>query len=133
LYAAGLLPSDALFGAQQVVTLKLLRNYIEDVRAEIEHGVTLSSAFDMYYDKYKIVGDRILISFIKNGENTDLHSLLDKYARKKEADLQLTIDTSLSAIEPLIMVGVMVVIGAIVLILYQPMMSIIPQMANQLY
>jgi len=59
--------------------------------------------------------------------------LLDKYARKKEADLQLTIDTSLSAIEPLIMVGVMVVIGAIVLILYQPMMSIIPQMANQLY
>lgn len=133
LYAAGLLPSDALFGAQQVVTLKTLRNYIEEIRAEIEHGATLSNAFNKYYNKYKIVGDRILISFIKNGENTDLQSLLDKYARKKGADLQLTIDTSLSAIEPMIMVGVMVVIGAIVLILYQPMMSIIPQMANQLY
>lgn len=133
LYSSGLLPNDALFGAEQVTTTKLMRHYIEDVRADVEHGLPLSQAFETHYPRYKLVGDRVLISFIKNGENTNLEELLEQYANKKAMDVQLTIDTSLSALEPLIMVFVMGVIGMIVLILYQPMLSIIPQMANQLY
>jgi len=54
----------ANFFVARIDTSVLDERYYEDVRAEIEHGVTLSSAFDMYYNKYKIVGDRILISFI---------------------------------------------------------------------
>lgn len=104
---------------------KVISNAVDAAKQEIQQGGMLSVALE----KRKVF-PAMAIQMMTIGEETgELDSMLMKVADFYEDEVEQAIKALTSLIEPLMMIGIAVLVGTILLSMYLPMFSIFDQIA----
>ena len=121
LIASGVPILEALRIVKDAVGNVIISNAIEDVHGSIREG-------DPIADPLRASGifDELLVNMIDVGEETgELDKMLMKIADNYEADVDVAVEGMSSLLEPLLIVGMGLVVGFIVISLFLPLVSII--------
>jgi type IV pilus assembly protein PilC len=121
LVAAGVDILKALEIAGQTSGNWVVESALADVRAKVHQGVPIAQP---------LIEDPIfpplVAQMVKVGEETgELETMLDKIADFYEDEVDTSINSLTSIIEPLMMVGVGVIVGVIVIAMYLPMFKLL--------
>jgi type IV pilus assembly protein PilC len=121
LVAAGVDIIKALEIAGQTSGNWVVESALADVRAKVHQGVPIAQP---------LIEDPIfpplVAQMVKVGEETgELETMLDKIADFYEDEVDTSINSLTSIIEPLMMVGVGIIVGVIVIAMYLPMFKLL--------
>ena len=98
-----------------------IANAIEDVHGSIREGDTIADPL-----RASGIFDELLVNMIDVGEETgELDKMLMKIADNYEADVDVAVEGMSSLLEPVLIVGMGLVVGFIVISLFLPLVSII--------
>lgn len=104
---------------------QVIVNAIQGAKAEIQQGGMISLAIQK-----ENVFPPLAIQMISIGEETgELDSMMSKVADFYEDEVEQAVKALTSMIEPIMMVGIAVMVGTILLSMYLPMFSIFDQLA----
>jgi type IV pilus assembly protein PilC len=114
--ASGLNILDALTIAAKTTGNEVIRRAIDNVRSQVERGVGLSTALSR-----NPVFPSMLVNMVATGEEAgNLDEMLSKVAEFYEEEVDRTVDTLTSLIEPMMMVFIGGVLGFIIIAMYLP-------------
>lgn len=126
LVCAGIAISDALEIASRSIKNVLFRDVILDARKEVEQGVALSVPLR----KAKLF-PMMIPQMISIGEETgNIDGMLTKSAEYYEDEVEIATESLTSAMEPLIIIVMGVIVGTLVLAMYMPMISMYDNLEN---
>jgi len=121
LIASGVPILEALRIVKDAVGNVIISNAIEDVHGSIREGDTIADPL-----RASGIFDELLVNMIDVGEETgELDKMLMKIADNYEADVDVAVEGMSSLLEPLLIVGMGLVVGFIVISLFLPLVSII--------
>ena len=121
LIASGVPILEALRIVKDAVGNVIIANAIEDVHGSIREGDTIADPL-----RASGIFDELLVNMIDVGEETgELDKMLMKIADNYEADVDVAVEGMSSLLEPLLIVGMGLVVGFIVISLFLPLVSII--------
>ena len=121
LIASGVPILEALRIVKDAVGNVIISNAIEDVHGSIREGDTIADPL-----RASGIFDELLVNMIDVGEETgELDKMLMKIADNYEADVDVAVEGMSSLLEPLLIVGMELVVGFIVISLFLPLVSII--------
>ena len=121
LIASGVPILEALRIVKDAVGNVVIANAIEDVHGSIREGDTIADPL-----RSSGIFDELLVNMIDVGEETgELDKMLMKIADNYEADVDVAVEGMSSLLEPLLIVGMGLVVGFIVISLFLPLVSII--------
>ena len=121
LIASGVPILEALRIVKDAVGNVIIANAIEDVHGSIREGDTIADPL-----RSSGIFDELLVNMIDVGEETgELDKMLMKIADNYEADVDVAVEGMSSLLEPLLIVGMGLVVGFIVISLFLPLVSII--------
>ena len=121
LIASGVPILEALRIVKDAVGNVIISNAIEDVHGSIREGDTIADPL-----RSSGIFDELLVNMIDVGEETgELDKMLMKIADNYEADVDVAVEGMSSLLEPLLIVGMGLVVGFIVISLFLPLVSII--------
>ena len=121
LLASGVPLLEALRIVKDAVGNVIISNAIEDVHGSIREGDTIADPL-----RASGIFDELLVNMIDVGEETgELDKMLMKIADNYEADVDVAVEGMSSLLEPLLIVGMGLVVGFIVISLFLPLVSII--------
>ena len=99
----------------------IISNAIEDVHSSIREGDTIADPL-----RASGIFDELLVNMIDVGEETgELDKMLMKIADNYEMDVDVAVEGMSSLLEPVLIVGMGLVVGFIVVSLFLPLVSII--------
>jgi len=126
LIGAGISITESLEITARSMKNVLYRDAIEDAKTEVEHGVSLAEPIGR-----NELFTPMVTQMLKIGEETgNIEGMLNKAAEYYEEEVEITTQGLTAAMEPMIMVVLGVIVGFIVLALYQPMISLYSGMEN---
>ena len=121
LIASGVPILEALRIVKDAVGNVIISNAIEDVHGSIREGDTIADPL-----RASGIFDELLVNMIDVGEETgELDKMLMKIADNYEADVDVAVEGMSSLLEPLLIVGMGLIVGFIVISLFLPLVSII--------
>jgi type IV pilus assembly protein PilC len=121
LVAAGVDIIKALEIAGQTAGNWVVESALADVRAKVHQGVPIAQP--LIEDP---VFPPLVSQMVKVGEETgELEKMLDKIADFYEDEVDASIQALTSIVEPLMMIGVGVVVGIIIIAMYMPMFKLL--------
>ena len=121
LIASGVPILEALRIVKDAVGNVIIANAIEDVHSSIREGDTIADPL-----RASGIFDELLVNMIDVGEETgELDKMLMKIADNYEADVDVAVEGMSSLLEPLLIVGMGLIVGFIVISLFLPLVSII--------
>ncbi|MEE3200434.1 MAG: type II secretion system F family protein [Planctomycetota bacterium] len=121
LIASGVPILEALRIVRDAVGNVIISNAIEDVHGSIREGDTIADPL-----RASGIFDELLVNMIDVGEETgELDKMLMKIADNYEADVDVAVEGMSSLLEPVLIVGMGLVVGFIVVSLFLPLVSII--------
>ncbi|MEE3181177.1 MAG: type II secretion system F family protein [Planctomycetota bacterium] len=121
LIASGVPILEALRIVRDAVGNIIISNAIEDVHSSIREGDTIADPL-----RASGIFDELLVNMIDVGEETgELDKMLMKIADNYEADVDVAVEGMSSLLEPVLIVGMGLVVGFIVVSLFLPLVSII--------
>ncbi len=121
LIASGVPILEALRIVKDAVGNVIIANAIEDVHGSIREGDTIADPL-----RASGIFDELLVNMIDVGEETgELDKMLMKIADNYEADVDVAVEGMSSLLEPLLIVGMGLIVGFIVISLFLPLVSII--------
>lgn len=121
LIASGVPILEALRIVRDAVGNVIIANAIEDVHGSIREGDTIADPL-----RASGIFDELLVNMIDVGEETgELDKMLMKIADNYEADVDVAVEGMSSLLEPVLIVGMGLVVGFIVISLFLPLVSII--------
>lgn len=104
---------------------QVIINAVQAAKADIQQGGMISLAIQK-----ENVFPPLAIQMISIGEETgELDSMMEKVADFYEDEVEQTVKALTSMIEPIMMVGIALMVGTILLSMYLPMFSIFDQLA----
>lgn len=121
LIGTGTLVVDALLQTADVTGNKLFENAVKDVSKRVEKGVTIGDALFAYP-----IFPQILIQLVKVGEQTGkLDEALVKASEYFESEVNQTVKTLTTAMEPFIMVVLGVAVAFLIISVITPIYSLV--------
>ena len=121
LIASGVPILEALRIVRDAVGNIIISNAIEDVHGSIREGDTIADPL-----RASGIFDELLVNMIDGGEETgERDKMLMKIADNYEADVDVAVEGMSSLLEPVLIVGMGLVVGFIVVSLFLPLVSII--------
>ncbi len=121
LIASGVPILEALRIVRDAVGNVIISNAIEDVHGSIREGDTIADPL-----RASGIFDELLVNMIDVGEETgELDKMLMKIADNYEMDVDVAVEGMSSLLEPVLIVGMGLVVGFIVVSLFLPLVSII--------
>tara|TARA_B100001013_G_scaffold161448_1_gene96498 strand:+ start:406 stop:1653 length:1248 start_codon:yes stop_codon:yes gene_type:complete len=121
LIASGVPILEALRIVRDAVGNVIISNAIEDVHSSIREGDTIADPL-----RASGIFDELLVNMIDVGEETgELDKMLMKIADNYEMDVDVAVEGMSSLLEPVLIVGMGLVVGFIVVSLFLPLVSII--------
>ncbi len=121
LIASGVPILEALRIVRDAVGNIIISNAFEDVHGSIREGDTIADPL-----RASGIFDELLVNMIDVGEETgELDKMLMKIADNYEADVDVAVEGMSSLLEPVLIVGMGLVVGFIVVSLFLPLVSII--------
>ncbi|ELS01579.1 type II secretory pathway, component PulF [Xenococcus sp. PCC 7305] len=106
------------------ITNKVIVNAIQSAKSEIQQGGMISLAIQK-----ENVFPPLAIQMISIGEETgELDSMMSKVADFYEDEVEQAVKALTSMLEPIMMVGIAIMVGTILLSMYLPMFSIFDQL-----
>ncbi len=99
---------------------------IEDVHGSIKEGESIADPL-----RASGVFDEILVNMIEVGEETgELDKMLLKIADNYDMEVDITVESMTSLLEPLLIVSMGIAVGFIVISLFMPLISLIQTMGQ---
>lgn len=124
LIASGVPILEALAIVREAVGNRVIANAINDVHGSIREGETISEPLAA-----SGVFDPLLVNMIDIGEETgELDKMLNKISDNYDLDVDVLVESLSSLLEPVLIVGMGLVVGFIVVSLFLPLLSIIQQL-----
>lgn len=124
LIASGVPILEALNIVKEAVGNKVIANAITDVHGSIREGETIAEPLAA-----SGVFDPLLVNMIDIGEETgELDKMLNKIADNYDLDVDVLVESLSSLLEPVLIVGMGLVVGFIVISLFLPLLSIIQKL-----
>ena len=121
LIASGVPILEALRIVKDAIGNVVISNAIEEVHGSIREGETIADPL-----RQSGVFDELLVNMIDVGEETgELDKMLMKIADNYEADVDVAVEGMSSLLEPMLIVGMGLVVGFIVIALFMPLIEII--------
>ena len=119
LLSSGISMVDAIEQTANVMSNKVIRDKIKDCKVQVTRGVPLSKPI-----KDADVFPAMLPQMMHIGEETgNIEDMMSKVADFYEDEVDLATDALASAMEPLIIVVMAVVVGVIVIAIYSPILG----------
>lgn len=124
LIASGVPILEALSIVREAVGNRVIANAIADVHGSIREGETIAEPLAA-----SGVFDPLLVNMIDIGEETgELDKMLNKIADNYDLDVDVLVESLSSLLEPVLIVGMGLVVGFIVVSLFLPLLSIIQKL-----
>ncbi|MFN0059062.1 MAG: type II secretion system F family protein [Planctomycetota bacterium] len=121
LISSGVPILDALSIVREAVGNRVVAHAITSVHGSIREGETIAEPLAQ-----SGVFDPLLVNMIDIGEETgELDKMLNKIADNYDLDVDVLVDAMSSLLEPVLIVGMGLVVGFIVIALFMPLVSII--------
>jgi len=121
LISSGVPILEALSIVKEAVGNRVIANAIMQVHGSIREGETIAGPLQA-----SGVFDPLLVNMIDIGEETgELDKMLTKIADNYDLDVDVLVDSLSSLLEPVLIVGMGLVVGFIVVALFMPLLSII--------
>jgi type IV pilus assembly protein PilC len=121
LIASGVPILEALRIVKDAIGNVVIANAIEEVHGSIREGETIADPL-----RQSGVFDELLVNMIDVGEETgELDKMLMKIADNYETDVDVAVEGMSSLLEPMLIVGMGVIVGFIVVALFMPLIEII--------
>ena len=77
------------------------------------------------------VGDEVAVSLIEAGENSgNIAAMLSKVADFYDTDMEIEIDRFVRLLEPLLMICIGLIIGAVIVLMYIPIFDLVGGIHN---
>ena len=119
LLSSGISMVDAIEQTANVMSNKIIRDKIKDCKVQVTRGVPLSKPI-----KDADIFPAMLPQMMHIGEETgNIEDMMSKVADFYEDEVDLATDALASAMEPLIIVVMAVVVGVIVIAIYSPILG----------
>ncbi len=120
LLAGGLPLVTCLETAAGSMESRLIANAVSDVTVKVREGQPLASSLE----STKVFPD-MAVEMIEVGESTGaLRPMLNSVAEFFEEDVQTTMAAAMSLIEPIILIGMAIIVGGVLISLYMPIFSL---------
>ncbi|HTD24203.1 MAG TPA: type II secretion system F family protein [Terriglobales bacterium] len=120
LLAGGLPLVTCLETAAGSMESRLIANAVSDVTVKVREGQPLASSLE----STKVFPD-MAVEMIEVGESTGaLRPMLNSVAEFFEEDVQTTMAAAMSLIEPVILIGMAIIVGGVLISLYMPIFSL---------
>jgi type IV pilus assembly protein PilC len=117
---------DALDITKAATPNIVVKNAIQAVRDSVKEGETINEPL-----RRSGVFDDIVVNMIKVGEETgELDKMLIKIADTYDEEVDMAVAGMMSLMEPLLIVGMGLIIGFIVIALFSPLIKLITAMGN---
>jgi len=111
----------ALKIAEQIMPNRILKDAIAKTREEVTDGKTIAQPLAR-----SKVFPQLMVDLVKIGEETgELEKMLSKVADFYEDEVDAAIQSLTSIIEPIMMIGVGMMVGVIVIAMYLPMFKLL--------
>jgi type IV pilus assembly protein PilC len=121
LISSGVPILEALNIVKDAIGNRIIQNAIEQVHNSIREGDTIAEPL-----RLSGVFDELVVNMIDVGEETgELDKMLVKIADNYESDVDVAVEGLSSLIEPVLIIGMGLVVGFIVIALFLPLISII--------
>lgn len=121
LIASGVPILDALAIVKESIGNRVVADAIENVHGSIREGESIAGPLAQSH-----VFDAIIVNMIEVGEETgELDKMLLKIADNYDDDVDVAVDSMTSLLEPLLIVGMGLVVGFIVIALFLPLVELI--------
>jgi len=121
LISSGVPILEALNIVKDAIGNRIIQNAIEQVHNSIREGDTIAEPL-----RLSGVFDELVVNMIDVGEETgELDKMLVKVADNYESDVDVAVEGLSSLIEPVLIIGMGLVVGFIVIALFLPLISII--------
>ena len=124
LIASGVPILDALAIVKESIGNRVVGDAIENVHGSIREGESIAGPLAQ-----SEVFDAIIVNMIEVGEETgELDKMLLKIADNYDEDVDVAVESMTSVMEPILIVGMGLVVGFIVISLFLPLVSLIQQL-----
>ena len=121
LISSGVPILEALKIVKDAIGNRVIQNAIEQVHGSIREGETIAEPL-----RISGVFDELVVNMIDVGEETgELDKMLVKISDNFENDVDVAVESLSSLIEPVLIIGMGLVVGFIVIALFLPLISII--------
>jgi type IV pilus assembly protein PilC len=121
LIASGVPILEALRIVKDAIGNVVIERAIEDVHGSIREGDTIADPL-----RQSRIFDELLVNMIDVGEETgELDKMLMKIADNYDTDVDVAVEGMSSLLEPVLIVGMGLIVGFIVIALFMPLISII--------
>ncbi len=121
---SGFILVEALPGAARSVTNRYIRQRLNNIHAAVRRGERFSGAINKEQDVFPPVVKQLVVVGERTGRLAEVSRQIQQHLKN---DVEKLTSTLLGAIEPLLTVGLAVVIGGILLAVYLPMFDMIGQ------
>ena len=123
LISSGVPILEALRIVKDAIGNAVISRAIEDVHGSIREGDTIADPL-----RQAGIFDELLVNMIDVGEETgELDKMLVKIADNYDMDVDVAVESMSSLLEPILIVGMGLMVGFIVIALFMPLVSIIQQ------
>ena len=124
LIASGVPILDALAIVKESIGNRVVGDAIENVHGSIREGESIAGPLTQ-----SDVFDAIIVNMIEVGEETgELDKMLLKISDNYDEDVDVAVESMTSLLEPILIVGMGLVVGFIVISLFLPLVSLIQQL-----
>jgi type IV pilus assembly protein PilC len=111
---------DAIQISGETANNEVIRRAVQEIRRRVEKGTSLSTAMSSYP-----IFPPLVVNMVAIGEQTgNLDEMLSKVADFYEEEVDRTVDSLTSLIEPILVVFIGLVIGTIIMAMYLPIFKI---------
>jgi type IV pilus assembly protein PilC len=112
---------EALSIVKEAIGNRVIENAIEDVHGSIKEGETVAGPL-----RDSGVFDDVFINMVDVGEETgELDKMLNKIAENYEEEVDVAVESMTSILEPIMIVGMGLIVGFVVVALFMPLVSLI--------
>ncbi|MCZ6692128.1 MAG: type II secretion system F family protein [Planctomycetota bacterium] len=124
LIASGVPILDALAIVKESIGNRVVADAIDNVHGSIREGESIAGPLAQSH-----VFDAIIVNMIEVGEETgELDKMLLKISDNYDNDVDVAVESMTSLLEPILIVGMGLVVGFIVISLFLPLVSLIEQL-----
>lgn len=126
LISSGVPILEALRIVKDAIGNEVISNAIESVHGSIREGDTIADPL-----RQSGIFDELLVNMIDVGEETgELDRMLMKIADNYDTDVDVAVESMSSLLEPILIVGMGLMVGFIVIALFMPLVSIIQKIGG---
>lgn len=123
---AGISMIDAIDAVSKTMTNVLFKRQLQSAREEVAKGVLLSEPL-----KYGKLFPPMVVHMLSIGEETgDIESMLENLADYYDEEVEMTTQTVMAAMEPLIIVVMALIVIVLIYAIMAPMLSMYNQVGN---